>query len=346
MLRSSGSGSSPERLAGGAFCCVEYVEQYGIGWLRGRSGRARVGPVPRGDRPRPERSASAVMSPAGGFLPISRRKSQWIRPHETSARVPGGDPVACPAPRPGLLGIALGVQAGETEDLRSFERSRWIMDALHTVPRELDHLIVTVPDLDAGVAAVEEATGLRAVSGGSHPGRGTANCLLGLSPTGWADDARNYLELLGPDPQQDPPADGRLALDAHLATAPTLQTWAIHPPAFLAKVAAANTASIDFGEVRDMSRETPDGDLLEWRLTTRPPLPAAGTQPIRIDWGESHHPAEASLPRLEPLDFAIETPEVDATRSALEVLGAGDTRVVEGPEPRLRARMRGPGGVL
>src|SRR5690625_3867040 len=86
MLRSSGSGSSPERLAGGAFCCVEYVEQYGIGWLRGRSGRARVGPVPRGDRPRPERSASAVMSPAGGSVPISRRKSQWIRPQETSAR--------------------------------------------------------------------------------------------------------------------------------------------------------------------------------------------------------------------------------------------------------------------
>lgn len=95
-----------------------------------------------------------------------------------------------------------------------------------------------------------------------------------------------------------------------------------------------------------MSRETPDGDLLEWRLTSRSPLPAAGTQPFLIDWGESHHPAEASLPRLELLDFAIETPEVDATRSALEVLGAGDTRVVEGPEPRLRARMRGPGGVL
>src|SRR5699024_746505 len=82
------------------------------------------------------------------------------------------------------------------------------------------------------------------------------------------------------------------------------------------------------------------------RLTSRSPLPAAGTQPFLIDWGESRHPAEASLPRLELLDFAIETPEVDATRSALEVLGAGDTRVVEGPEPRLRARMRGPGGVL
>src|SRR5699024_9861361 len=124
------------------------------------------------------------------------------------------------------------------------------------------------------------------------------------------------------------------------------QPWAIHPPAFLAKVAAANTAGIDFGEVRDMSRETPDGDLLEWRLTSRSPLPAAGTQPFLIDWSESHHPAEASLPRLELLDFAIETPEGAAAPSAHELLGAGDTRVVEGPEPRLRARMRGQGGVI
>src|SRR5699024_1451895 len=314
----------------------------GSGQARGRSGAGRclVATVRAGGE------ASAAMSPAGGSIVKPAGISEGIRPQETSVQLPGGDPVARPGAGPRLLGIALGVQAGETEALRSFERSRWIMDALHTVPRELDHLIVTVPELDAGVAAMEEATGLRAVSGGSHPGRGTANFLLGLSSTGWADDARTYLEILGPDPQQDPPADGRLALDAHLATAPTLQTWAIHPPAFLAKVAAANTAVLDFGEVRDMSRETPDGDLLEWRLTSRSPLPAAGTQPFLTDWGESRHPAEASLPRLELLDFAIETPEVDATRSALEVLGAGDTRVVEGPEPRLRARMRGPGGVL
>src|SRR5699024_2349431 len=139
---------------------------------------------------------------------------------------------------------------------------------------------------------------------------------------------------------------GRLALDAHLAPAPTLQTWAIHPPAFLAKVAAANTVGIDFGEVRDMSRETPDGDLPEWRLSSRSPLPAPGSQPFLAGWGESHPPAEGALPRRRLREFAIEAPEVAASRSALEVRGAGDPRVVEGPGPRLRARMRGPGGVL
>ena len=220
------------------------------------------------------------------------------------------------------------------------------MDALNTIPAELDHLIITVPDLEAGVAAVEEATGVRAVPGGSHPGRGTANFLLGLAPTGWPEGAHTYLEILGPDPQQEKPADGTLPLDAHLATEPTLQTWAIHPPAFLAKVAAANTAGIDFGEVQDMARDTAEGDRLEWRLTTRSPLPREGAQPFLIDWGESVHPAEAALPTLELLEFRVESPEPEAARQVLEVLGAGDTTVVEGSNCRLRARLRGPGGIL
>ena len=220
------------------------------------------------------------------------------------------------------------------------------MDTLNTIPAQLDHLIITVPDLEAGVAAVEEATGVRAVPGGSHPGRGTANFLLGLAPTGWPEGAHTYLEILGPDPQQEKPADGTLPLDAHLATEPTLQTWAIHPPAFLAKVAAANTAGIDFGEVQDMARDTAEGDRLEWRLTTRSPLPHEGAQPFRIDWGESVHPAEAALPTLELLEFRVESPEPEAARQVLEVLGAGDTTVVEGSNCRLRARLRGPGGIL
>ena len=220
------------------------------------------------------------------------------------------------------------------------------MDTLNTIPAQLDHLIITVPDLEAGVAAVEEATGVRAVPGGSHPGRGTANFLLGLAPTGWPEGAHTYLEILGPDPQQEKPADGTLPLDAHLATEPTLQTWAIHPPAFLAKVAAANTAGIDFGEVQDMARDTAEGDRLEWRLTTRSPLPREGAQPFLIDWGESVHPAEAALPTLELLEFRVESPEPEAARQVLEVLGAGDTTVVEGSNCRLRARLRGPGGIL
>lgn len=220
------------------------------------------------------------------------------------------------------------------------------MDDLSTIPANLDHLIITVPELEAGVAEFERLTGVKAVAGGRHPGRGTANYLIGLTPAGWPEGAHTYLEILGPDPQQEAPADGTLPLDAHLAQGLTLQTWAIHPHAFLAKVAGANTEGIDFGEVRDMSRETAEGELFEWRLTSRSPLPSKGTQPFLIDWGESTHPAEAALPSVELLEFSIESPDAEESRRALDVLGAGDTQVVEGTEHRLHARLRGPGGVL
>jgi hypothetical protein len=46
----------------------------------------------------------------------------------------------------------------------------------------IDHLMWAVPDLVAGVDRLESLTGVRAASGGAHPGMGTANALLGLGP--------------------------------------------------------------------------------------------------------------------------------------------------------------------
>src|SRR5438876_11965744 len=72
------------------------------------------------------------------------------------------------------------------------------------VPTLLDHIILGCNDLDRGIEAVEEATGVRPALGGLHPGRGTRNALLSLG-------ARHYLDIMPPDP-----APSKIGAFAHI----------------------------------------------------------------------------------------------------------------------------------
>ncbi len=175
-----------------------------------------------------------------------------------------------------------------------------------------DHLVIAVPDLEEYVEQSADLLGVKAIDGGAHPGLGTANALLGLElgddlteslglarPRG--ANPLTYLEILGPDPEQDPAlAAGRLPG----ITAPTVQRWAIRPDDFDGVVTAAARSReprVDLGEVHDMTRRRPDGVVLDWRLTRRTPLPWSGIQPFLIDWKDSEHPASQEMPwvRLE-----------------------------------------------
>ncbi|GAA4510983.1 hypothetical protein GCM10023159_14380 [Brevibacterium yomogidense] len=162
-----------------------------------------------------------------------------------------------------------------------------------------------MPDLAAGVREFELLTGARTVPGGSHPGRGTANHLVPLIPRGWEGAPLTYLEILGPDPAQDPALAARSLPGV---TGLCAQRWAAHPTGFDAAVARADQAGVDYGDVFDMSRHTPDGGLLAWRLTRRTPLAHGGAQPFLIDWGSSPHPAHGLRPQPTSSQFTTADP--------------------------------------
>jgi hypothetical protein len=218
---------------------------------------------------------------------------------------------------------------------------------------DFDHLVIAVPNLAYSVEQCHNALGVRPIPGGAHPGLGTANALLGLEVPALGPGALTYLEILGPDPDQDPAlAAARLSG----ITTPTLQRWAIRPRDFDGLVAkAARTLGpdgdsraereprVDLGEVHDMTRRTPDGGLLEWRLTRRTPLALGGIQPFLIDWKDSPHPAEQDMPSVELERLWAETSEVDRTRSVLRFLDA-TLEVEAGATDSLHAILKGPGG--
>ena len=172
----------------------------------------------------------------------------------------------------------------------------------------LDHLVLAGPDLAALVADFTARTGVTPARGGSHTGRGTANHLVGLGGT-------SYLELIGPDPEQAEPAAPRpFGLDD--LTAVRVVTWAVRPDDLDATIARACATGYDPGDASAMSRRTPAGDELRWRLT-----PDRGPLPFLIDWGSSTHPTAAGLPTVGLASFRVRHPHPGPLREHLLALG-------------------------
>lgn len=177
---------------------------------------------------------------------------------------------------------------------------------------QLDHVIIAAPDLKALADEFHQRTGIRPVPGGRHEGLGTANQLVGLG------DGR-YIELIGPDPDQPAPGQPR-PLRVDDVTETTVVGWAVRPDDIDALVASARTAGYDPRDAEPMSRRTPDGDVVVWRLT--PPAGGFdGAVPFLIDWADTPHPSH-DLAGAALLSLVIHHPDADGVRSALEAVGA------------------------
>ena len=211
-----------------------------------------------------------------------------------------------------------------------------------TIPADLDHVVFAGPSLSEAIDAVEQLTGVRAAPGGKHP-TGTANALIAFTVKG--ERVPHYLEVIGPDPDGDIPASEISTFSIADRSAPAIATFAIHPADIEAAAAAAAEAGVSLGEILPLSRKTPEGTLLEWRLTrgeNRDPNPAI---PFLIDWGTTPHPGHSDIPTIELLGVRITSPEAEKVRSALAALGA-EIEVNDGEAFSLTLVLEGANGVV
>ena len=204
----------------------------------------------------------------------------------------------------------------------------------HTV----DHLVYVTADIDATSDELEARLGVRPAGGGSHVGRGTSNTLMSLGGDG-------YLEVLGPDPEQEvqPPA-------SRFPAGALLRTWAVKAPEIESSVATSRSRGYDPGEVNEMSRARPDGVLLEWRLTSGAGG-GPGTDgsvaliPFLIDWGATEHPALSTPTGCTLISLRAEHPDPSAVTPGLEALGV-DLEVGVGATAALIATSETPNGTV
>lgn len=143
----------------------------------------------------------------------------------------------------------------------------------------LDHIAVSVADLDAGSAEVEAALGVPLAGGGRHERMGTHNRLLGLGDV--------YLEVIAIAPDMDAPPHPRWFDLDRFEGAPRVTNWICRTDDLDAMVHRFPHAGRSIALTR--------GDL-RWRMAVPADgrLPFDNCFPALIEWEGEAHPA----PRL------------------------------------------------
>lgn len=197
-----------------------------------------------------------------------------------------------------------------------------------------DHFIWGVPNLQEGMAYFEQLTGVRPVIGGSHPGRGTKNALVSFGDG-------TYLELMGPDPEQDSFAPARDRLPEIIASldAPSLLTVILRSNDLDALAVKAEKAGIEFHGPEAVSRQQPNGDVLSWRLGFTFDTGYGLLAPVYIDWQDCVHPSSTAPGGIELLNIEMHHPEADALRRFYQALGV-ELTVRKADRPGLQALIK------
>lgn len=182
-----------------------------------------------------------------------------------------------------------------------------------------DHVMLGIRDLDEGIRQFEARTGVKAVIGGEHPGRGTRNALAALGPG-------LYVEIIAPQAGVKPDSTPQVS-GLHRLTELTPLGWAVTVPDVEAARQALLKAGFEVSPGQPGSRRKPDGSTLSWTTfgVTKPQLPGI---PFFIRWGDgTAHPASTSPAgcRLEAL--TITSPSAPDVLRVLEAVGVADVPV-------------------
>jgi len=200
----------------------------------------------------------------------------------------------------------------------------------------VDHLVFATPDVERTSADLERRFGVRPSPGGQHTGRGTRNILIAIGPA-------CYMEIVGPDPGQEPPSTPRwFGIDT--LSEPRLVTWAASATDLNRVVKDAARRGVRLGDVGVGRRKRLYGVDLTWQFTDPTVVLCDGLVPFLIDWGASPHPWMTAVvgPRL--VDLHGEHPHPERVMDMLDALGIA-MRVTQAAHPSLVATLQTDAGL-
>ena len=139
---------------------------------------------------------------------------------------------------------------------------------------KLDHVLISVTDLDGAAGELEARYGLTSVEGGRHAGWGTANRIVPLGDT--------YVELIAVVEENDGARSvfGRWIADGLRSGPGRLLGWVARTER-IEEVADRLGLTVSSG-----SRQAGDGRVLRWRLAGAEQAATEPALPFFVAWGE------------------------------------------------------------
>jgi hypothetical protein len=205
----------------------------------------------------------------------------------------------------------------------------------------IDHFMLGYHDLNKGIKWFQAHTGIEPVFGGKHPGRGTQNAMVSLSPG-------IYLEIIAPDPDQ--PLNIFTEELMQIKTAPALITWALATDDIQKLKAELEVDKIVSSEVVEGSRKREDGSTLGWKMlyahTTVTQYFIRSAIPFFIEWKSIElHPARTSPPGCTVLSFRAHHREAGHYLRSFSRFGF-NAPFVQGHEMSMDLAINSPRGVV
>lgn len=204
-----------------------------------------------------------------------------------------------------------------------------------SVLNSFDHVLLGVADLDHGIDWFERRTGVRAVPGGVHPGRGTRNALVSLG-------GPHYLEIIASDPAQ-------MSVQPQFPVAnlvePRLIHFAVRTNDIERTAATLSREGVHVTGPADGSRRTPTGRLLRWKMLgveSKFGIGPVDPIPFFIEWArDSIHPSQDAPSGCMIEDLRFDHPRGDELSAMLRSLGL-EANVETADQARIVAVLRTP----
>jgi len=197
----------------------------------------------------------------------------------------------------------------------------------------IDHVVIASNDLDAAIVNAR-AAGFTVVPGGVHGSGNSHNALIGF-----ADGS--YMELFAPTPQG---RTGEHRWFGRIRDGGGLADFCLLGADLNTEVARIHEAGIEYSKPFAMARVTPDGNRVEWLLSTPPgptgqngwPFMIQDTTPraVRVPHARDQIRHENGAQGVAGITVLVR--DVDASSKAYEaILGAEPQSTVD-PEGRMR----------